>query len=75
MRAGVDAIVAAAGANVRVAAILHGGVIGEICRQATDSRPFAFVHSDNGSITRLFVLPGGALAAALVQRRRPPRVR
>ncbi len=60
VRAGIDAIVAAAGANVRVAAIVHGGVIGEICRQATDSRPFAFVHSDNGSITRLFVLPGGA---------------
>ena len=37
----------------RVAAIVHGGVIGEVCRQATDSRPFAFVHADNGSITRL----------------------
>ena len=54
----------------RVAAIVHGGVIGEVCRQATDSRPFAFVHSDNGSLTRLVVLAGGALAAALVQRHR-----
>ena len=32
---------------------IHGGIIGEICRQATRSRPFAFVHSDNCSITRL----------------------
>jgi probable phosphoglycerate mutase len=39
--------------------VLHGGVIGEICRQATSSRPFAFVHSDNCSISRLVVLPGG----------------
>ena len=60
VRAGIEAIVALAGPDARVAAILHGGVIGEICRQATDSRPFAFVHSDNGSISRLFVLPGGA---------------
>jgi probable phosphoglycerate mutase len=60
VRAGVEAVVVHAGADVRVAAIVHGGVIGEICRQATDSRPFAFVHSDNGSLTRLVVLPGGA---------------
>jgi len=60
VRAGIEAIVGLAGPDARVAAILHGGVIGEICRQATDSRPFAFVHSDNGSISRLFVLPGGA---------------
>jgi len=60
VRAGVDAIVGHAGADVRVVAIVHGGVIGEICRQATDSRPFAFVHSDNGSISRLVVLPGDA---------------
>jgi 2,3-bisphosphoglycerate-dependent phosphoglycerate mutase len=39
--------------------VLHGGVIGEICRQATRSRPFAFVHADNCSISRLVVLPGG----------------
>jgi 2,3-bisphosphoglycerate-dependent phosphoglycerate mutase len=39
--------------------VLHGGVIGEICRQATASRPFAFVHADNCSVSRLVVLPGG----------------
>ena len=42
-----------------VAAIVHGGVIGELCRQASDSRPFAFVHADNGSLSRLVLLPEG----------------
>ena len=60
VRAGIEAVVAAAGVGVTVAAIAHGGVIGEVCRQATDSRPFAFVHSDNGSFSRLVVLHGGA---------------
>jgi 2,3-bisphosphoglycerate-dependent phosphoglycerate mutase len=60
VHAGVEAVVALAGPDVRVAAIVHGGVIGEACRQATASRPFAFVHSDNGSLTRLIVLPDGA---------------
>ena len=59
VRAGIEAVVAAAGPDVHVAAIVHGGVIGEACRQATGSRPFAFVHSDNGSLTRLVVIPGG----------------
>ncbi len=36
-------------------AVVHGGVIGEACRQATASRRFAFVHADNGSLTRLVV--------------------
>jgi 2,3-bisphosphoglycerate-dependent phosphoglycerate mutase len=60
VRAGIQSVVALAGPDVRVAAIVHGGVIGEVCRQATGSRPFAFVHSDNGSLTRLIVLPDGA---------------
>ena len=59
VRVGIQAVVALAGPDTRVAAIVHGGVIGEVCRQATGSRPFAFVHSDNGSITRLIVLPDG----------------
>jgi len=40
-----------------VAAVVHGGVIGELCRQASGSRPFAFTHADNGSLTRLVLLP------------------
>ncbi len=59
VRAGIEAVVAAAGADATVAAVVHGGVIGEACRQATDSRPFAFVHADNASLTRLVILPGG----------------
>jgi probable phosphoglycerate mutase len=59
VRAGIQAVVALAGPDTHVAAIVHGGVIGEICRQATGSRPFAFVHADNGSLTRLIVLPDG----------------
>jgi 2,3-bisphosphoglycerate-dependent phosphoglycerate mutase len=60
VRAGIQAIAAHSGPDVSVAAIVHGGVIGEACRQATGSRAFAFVHSDNGSISRLIVLPDGA---------------
>ena len=37
----------------------HGGVIAEICRQATASRPFAFVHADNCSISRVVVFADG----------------
>jgi 2,3-bisphosphoglycerate-dependent phosphoglycerate mutase len=59
VRAGVNAVAAAAGPDATVAAIVHGGVIGEVCRQATESRPFAFIHADNGSLSRLVILPGG----------------
>ena len=37
----------------RLAVFTHGGVIGEALAQASGSRPFAFVTSDNGSISRL----------------------
>jgi probable phosphoglycerate mutase len=40
-------------------AVLHGGVIGELCRQVTKSRPFAFIHADNCSITRIVQFPTG----------------
>jgi len=56
---GIGSIVEATGPDASAAAVVHGGIIGEICRQATDSRPFAFVHSDNCSISRLVVLPDG----------------
>jgi len=55
---GLEAVVAAAGPDVAVAAVVHGGVIGEACRQATGSRPFAFVHAENGSLSRLVALDG-----------------
>jgi probable phosphoglycerate mutase len=59
LRRGVDEIVTQVGAGAAAIVFVHGGVVGELCRQATDSRPFAFVHADNGSITRLVVFPGG----------------
>jgi probable phosphoglycerate mutase len=59
VRASVERIVAETGPDATAAAVVHGAVIGEICRQATDSRPFAFVHADNGSISRLVVLGDG----------------
>jgi 2,3-bisphosphoglycerate-dependent phosphoglycerate mutase len=59
VRAGVARIVEETGPDRVAVAIAHGGVIGEICRQATDSRPFAFVHMDNGSVSRLVVHENG----------------
>jgi 2,3-bisphosphoglycerate-dependent phosphoglycerate mutase len=58
-RAGIARIVARASAGASVAAVVHGGVIGELCRQASGSRAFAFTHADNGSLTRLMVFPDG----------------
>jgi 2,3-bisphosphoglycerate-dependent phosphoglycerate mutase len=58
-RAGIDRIVAGLEPGATVAAVVHGGVIGELCRQASGSRPFAFVHADNGSLTRIVLLPDG----------------
>jgi probable phosphoglycerate mutase len=59
--AGLRRVVAEAGPGVVTAAVVHGGVIGELCRQATDSRPFAFIHAENGSLTRLVVFGDGRL--------------
>ena len=53
VRTGLDAMLAAVGPGGVGAAVLHGGVIGELCRQVTSSRPFAFIHADNCSITRI----------------------
>jgi 2,3-bisphosphoglycerate-dependent phosphoglycerate mutase len=57
--AGIARIVAAVGPQTSAVAVVHGAVIGQLCRQATASRPFAFVHADNGSITRLVVHEDG----------------
>jgi probable phosphoglycerate mutase len=55
VRAGLERVVAGH-ADQRVVVVSHGGVIGELVRQAVDgNRPFAFVGADNGSITHLVV--------------------
>jgi probable phosphoglycerate mutase len=56
---GIDAIIAQAGPDTTAAAILHGGIIAEVCSQTTGSRRFAFLLSDNCSISRLVALPDG----------------
>lgn len=55
LTAGVKEVVGRVGENATAVVIAHGAVIGQLCRQATESRPFAFVHADNGSVTRLVV--------------------
>jgi probable phosphoglycerate mutase len=57
--AGLARVVEGLDPGASVAVVTHGGVIGELCRQASDSRPFAFVHADNGSLSRLVLLPEG----------------
>jgi probable phosphoglycerate mutase len=59
VRRGIEEIVVATGPDAAAVAVAHGGVIGEACRLATGSRPFAFVHSDNGSVSRLIVRASG----------------
>lgn len=59
VRAGIEHIVGHVGPDATAGAVLHGGIIGEACRQATASRPFAFIHSDNCSLTRIVVLADG----------------
>jgi 2,3-bisphosphoglycerate-dependent phosphoglycerate mutase len=49
------------GPDATGAAVLHGGVISEICHQVTGSRPFAFIQVDNASITRIVRFPDGRL--------------
>jgi probable phosphoglycerate mutase len=58
-RAGVERIVAAVGPDTSAVAVVHGAVIGELCRQASAARPFAFVHADNCSISRIVVFADG----------------
>jgi len=56
---GINRLADETGPGATGAAILHGGVISEICHQITDSRPFAFHIVDNTAITRVVRLPDG----------------
>ena len=58
VRAAAAEVVAACGPGAAVV-VSHGGTIAELCRQATASRPFAFLGVDNASITRIVCLPDG----------------
>jgi 2,3-bisphosphoglycerate-dependent phosphoglycerate mutase len=59
VRAGLDTIIAALDPGERGVAFIHGGIVAEICRQVTGSRPFAFIGADNASLTRFVVRPAG----------------
>jgi probable phosphoglycerate mutase len=61
VRAGLETVVERTGPGRVAAVFVHGGVIGELCHQATGSRPFAFIHVDNGSVTRLVAFSDGRL--------------
>ena len=62
IRAGIETIVACTAADSVSVAFLHGATIAEICRQATASRPFAFLAPENTSISRLVVKASGEWA-------------
>jgi probable phosphoglycerate mutase len=49
--------IAAAHANSSVVAFSHGAAIAEVLAQASGSRPFAFLMSDNTAIARLVLTP------------------
>lgn len=51
--------IAAAHPDAAVAVFTHGGVIGKIMQLATGSRPFAFLGTDNASITHVVVSDDG----------------
>ena len=50
-----------------VVAVVHGGVIGHILSEASQSRPFAFSGSDNGSISRIVSIEGKLILRAFNQ--------
>jgi probable phosphoglycerate mutase len=60
LRAAVAEIAATVPAGTTAVAFVHGAVIGDLCAQATGSRPFAFLNADNGSISSLVVHADGS---------------
>lgn len=50
---GIERLADAAGPDRTTLAVVHGGVIAEVCRQVTGSRGFAFLYAENGSLTRI----------------------
>lgn len=59
VRNGMDRVAGLTGPDATAIAVVHGGVIAEICRQATGSTAFAFLYAENGSISRVMRLAGG----------------
>lgn len=59
LRGAIEQIAASVPRGTAALAVAHGAVIGQLCAMATGSRPFAFIHADNGSISRLIVHADG----------------
>ncbi|WCB93004.1 hypothetical protein DSM104299_01705 [Baekduia alba] len=59
VRKGINKVVDGTGPGRVAAAVVHGGVIGELARQATGAPPLAFIHAENTSISRLVVFGDG----------------
>jgi 2,3-bisphosphoglycerate-dependent phosphoglycerate mutase len=60
LRTGIAKIVDAVPVGTTAVAFLHAAVIGDLCAQATGSRPFAFLAVDNCSISSLVVHSDGS---------------
>jgi probable phosphoglycerate mutase len=60
LRSAIEEIAGSVPAGTVAVAFVHGAVIGQLCAMATESRPFAFLHADNGSISRLVVHGDGS---------------
>lgn len=59
LRDAIEQIARSVPAGSVALAVAHGAVIGQLCAMATGSRPFAFIHADNGSISRLVIHEDG----------------
>jgi probable phosphoglycerate mutase len=59
VRTGFARVVSETGPGRVAVAVVHGGVIGELARQATDAPRLAFVHAENTSITRIVAFGDG----------------
>lgn len=59
VRTGLLRVVDATGPGRRAAAVVHAGVVTELCRQATDAPALAYVHAENTSISRIVVFGDG----------------
>jgi probable phosphoglycerate mutase len=59
VRSGLLQVVEETGPGRIAAAVVHGGVIGELARQATGAPRLAFVHAENTSISHLVVFGDG----------------
>lgn len=60
LRRGVEKVAAQTAPGETSIAFSHGAAIAEICRQATQSRPFAFISPENSSVSRLIVNADGS---------------